>query len=170
MNLGRCPVCRSHLDIQMMDVDEAGRELHALLAKMPSQLAGPLLSYLGLFRPAKQDLTNRRTVKLAQEVMALTSDHYLLGAAMAETVQQIHSNRQAGGEYSPLKNHNYLKKVLKGISERIGQAVPVSSNAEEKTEPPEQADQTEAWKRQMRKLGQDPDKILSQFQVQEDDQ
>lgn len=165
MNLGRCPVCRSHLDLQTMQSDEVTRELLGVVAKLPSQLAGPLLAYVGLFRPEKRDLTNDRTLKLIQEVQALTSDTYLLGAAMAETVQQIHTNRQQGGDAQPLKNHNYLKKVIKGISDRIGQAVPVPAKSENSTAAPAESDSLDAWERQMRKMGKDPKKLLAQFQV-----
>lgn len=170
MRLGRCPICRSQLDLQAIEVDESGRDLLAMMAKLPSQLAGPLLSYLGLFRPLKQDLTNSRTLKLAEEVLALTSDRYLLGAAMAETVQQIQTNRQAGGDVSPLKNHNYLKKVLKGIGDRIGQAIPAADQKEPKSGQPLRAASDAEWRRGMEKLGINPDELLKKHRAPGGDQ
>lgn len=165
MRLGRCPICRSHLDLQAIEMDESGRDLLALMAKLPSQLAGPLLSYLGLFCPLKQDLTNSRTLKLAEEALALTSDRYLLGAAMAETVQQIRTNRQAGGDVSPLKNHNYLKKVLKGIGDRIGQAIPAAAREDSNPKQPPRAASDAEWRRGMEKLGINPDELLKKHRA-----
>jgi ribosomal protein S30 len=73
---------------------------------------GPtLVAYIGLFRPAKQDLSNSRAYALAQETLELTTNHPLLAEAMRETVHSIHAKRHQG-ENKPMANHNYLKRVL----------------------------------------------------------
>lgn len=155
MKFARCPVCKSHMDLQAVVEDEAARELMAVLAKMPARLAGPLLAYLGLFSPAKQDLRNSRALKLAEETLALCKDHYLLGAAMEQTVQQIQARRR-DGSFDPLKNHRYLKKVMTGIAERIGHqkpaATPAIPAAVNTPNAPKQ-DESAAFKRQMAALG-----------------
>ncbi|MDG2881475.1 hypothetical protein P7M59_26635, partial [Vibrio parahaemolyticus] len=60
MKLSRCPVCHANLHLEALVQDDAGRELLGEVAKLPDFVAKPMLSYLGLFRPAKQDLSNAR--------------------------------------------------------------------------------------------------------------
>lgn len=113
MNLGRCPVCHSHISLEAIVQDDAGRELLALLAALDADLARPLVAYLGLFRPEKQDLRNLRALQLAREVLALASPGPRLALALAETVESLRA--KAG---PPLKNHNYLRRVLEGTPEQ----------------------------------------------------
>lgn len=158
MRIGRCPTCHHHLDLEALAQDESARDLLALVARTPHTVMVPLLTYLGLFRPAKQDLRNDRALRLAEEVLELTSDQHLLGAALRDTVEQIHKKRQGGGDNQPLKNHNYLRQVLKSIADRIGQAVPAAQqNTETKKPGPIHADPDEVWRRQMERLGYAPD-------------
>lgn len=107
MKLGRCPTCHSHIGYEEIAQDEAASELAGILASMDSELSRPLVSYLGLFRPHRRDLANDRAVKLCKEVICLIADDHRLAAALVQTVEQIRS--KGGG---PLKNHNYLKRVL----------------------------------------------------------
>ena len=120
MNLGRCPVCHSHIQLEAIVQDEAASKLLGILTGMDAELSRPLVAYLGLFRPPKRDLANDRALKLCQEVIELTSDNQRLAAALAQTVEQI---RAKGG--GPLKNHNYLKRVLENID--TAQTMPVSN-------------------------------------------
>jgi len=110
MNIGRCPVCHSHIQLEAVVQDEAMSKLIGILAGMDGQLSRPLVSYLGLFRPAKRDLANDRALRLCLEVIDLTSSRDHLAAAVSQTVEMI---RAKGG--GPLKNHNYLKRVLENI-------------------------------------------------------
>jgi hypothetical protein len=110
MNLGRCPVCHAHIQLDALVQDDAGRELLALLAGMEPELARPLVGYIGLFRPEKQDLRNVRALQLARDVLALpAASPQQIATALAETVESI---RAKGG--SVLRNHNYLRRVLEG--------------------------------------------------------
>ncbi|MDR4518932.1 MAG: hypothetical protein MRK00_16300 [Nitrosomonas sp.] len=110
MKIGRCPNCHSHIQLEAVMQDEAIGKLATMLASMEADLARPLISYLGLFRPEKRDLANDRALRLAQEVIDLTSDKQNLAAALTQTVELIRS--KGGG---PLKNHNYLKRVIDGM-------------------------------------------------------
>jgi hypothetical protein len=161
VKVGRCPICHHHLDLQALAQDESARDLLALVAKTPHTVMMPLLSYLGLFRPEKRDLANDRALRLAEEALELTTDQHLLAAAIRETVEQIHRKRQAGENGQPLKNHNYLKQVMKGIADRIGQSVPQRGALQGKDDTQQRdvarADDDAAWRRQMRQLGYDPD-------------
>jgi len=118
MKLGRCPICHSHIHLDTLVQDEAGRQLLALVSKLGYQLGPALVAYLGLFRPAKQDLSNSRALNLAQETLALTSNQPLLAEALRETVQSLHAKRHQG-ENKPLATHNYLKRVMEAKGQQL---------------------------------------------------
>ena len=121
MMLGRCPVCHSQISLEAVCQDEAGRELLGLLANLPGEASRALVQYLGLFRPEKRDLSNDRALRLAREVLALCADSLRLSAAMSETVEAIRAKSGA----VPMKNHNYLKRVLEGMPEAGAAALAV---------------------------------------------
>jgi hypothetical protein len=108
MNLGRCPVCHCHLDLEAIVQDDCARELLALLAGCDADLARAVIGYLGLWRPAKQDLRWDRALRLAREVLALEPNPQRLAWSLAETVEAL---RSKGGQM-PLKSHGYLMRVL----------------------------------------------------------
>ena len=111
MMLGRCPVCHSQISLEAVCQDEAGRELLGILANLPGEASSALVQYLGLFRPEKRDLSNDRALRLAREALALCADSLRLSAAMSETVEAIRAKSGA----VPMKNHNYLRRVLEGM-------------------------------------------------------
>jgi len=110
MNL-HCPICHAQFPIEALTQDEAARELLGMRASMlPS-----LLPYLTLFRSPKRALAFDRALKLAKEVMALDAEPARLETALAETVESMRQKREAG-QLKPLKNHNYLKRVLENTT------------------------------------------------------
>jgi hypothetical protein len=132
MQLGRCPVCHARIGLQAILQDEAGSELVGMLAKQPKEVAVPLVNYLGLFRPAKQDLTNVRALKLAREVLAMGGP---LAAALEKTVESIMKQRAGQSNVQPLANHNYLKQVLETLGspvQRTGHQKPPGERQGEK--------------------------------------
>lgn len=117
-----CPCCKAHIPLQAALEDDAGRELIAMLAAMPSDLALPLVHYLGLFRPAKQQLGWGRALRLAREVMALPGEggggrRADLVVALVEANRALDEKRAQAG-WKPLGNHNYLRRVLEGVAGR----------------------------------------------------
>jgi len=115
MQLGRCPICHSRLNLEALVQDEAGREMLGLLALLDTLSGAALVVYLGLFRPATRDLANDRSLRLAREAMALHSDPTTLATAMHESVQSMRA-KQDQGAFKPLTNHNYLKRVLETVA------------------------------------------------------
>lgn len=107
-------------------------KLVGILTNRNGELSRPLVTYLGLFRPPKRDLANDRALKLCQEVIELTDDQNRLAAALAQTVEMI---RAKGG--GPLKNHNYLKRVIESID--IRQTVPTCTKSQTGMSKAEQA-------------------------------
>jgi|SRR5690554_808909 len=128
MQFNRCPVCHSRISLEQLCQDEAGRELLALLAKLDSLSGTAVVSYIGLFRSAKRDLTNDRALKLTQETLALAEPNWLI-PALQETVESIRVKRQQG-QVQPLTNHNYLKRVLSTVLGRCEDAPLLSAPAQ----------------------------------------
>lgn len=117
MQLTRCPVCHSRIHLEALVQDHAGRDLLALLARLEKNTGTALVTYLGLFRSPRRDLANDRALRLAQEVLELSSGQPLL-TALTQTVESMRSKQQQG-EFKPLANHNYLKRVLQGQGETV---------------------------------------------------
>ena len=122
MQLGRCPTCHSRISLEAVVQDEAGRELLALLAGVDRNTGSALVSYLGLFRASKRDLANDRALRLAKEALALAEGPALL-PALVHTVETMRSKQQMG-QFKPLANHNYLKRVLESDSGQAIEALP----------------------------------------------
>ncbi|MDF5045557.1 hypothetical protein P3632_22035 [Vibrio parahaemolyticus] len=157
MKLSRCPVCHANLHLEALVQDDAGRELLGEVAKLPDFVAKPMLSYLGLFRPAKQDLSNARAVKLLQEVLEKYRADHVLASALAETVSKIHEKRSGYSDSRPLANHNYLKQVYQSAATRLGGSPDGKQSGSQVNQP---KDDGSAWyfeqAERMIKAGQDP--------------
>ena len=125
MQLGRCPTCHSRISLEAVIQDEAGRELLALLAATDKNTGSALVSYLGLFRSSKRDLSNDRALRLAKEALELAQPNALI-PALAHTVEQMRIKQQSGG-FKPLSNHNYLKRVLENDQGQSIAALPVGT-------------------------------------------
>lgn len=117
-----CPTCHAHMPLDVALQDEAGRELVAMLAAMQPQLALPLVHYLGFFRPAKQQLGWGRSLRLANEVVALLPCPVdVLVEGLLEAARSLDEKRQQPG-WKPLGNHNYLRRCLDSAQGRAGPA------------------------------------------------
>lgn len=120
MNLS-CPACHSRFSLDIILQDEAARDLLALRGSLPPRIWNPLIAYLGLFRSETRALAWDKALKLAREIQALgmeSGQWEQLETALAETVESL---RLRGGK--PLKNHNYLKRVLENSPGVIRMAV-----------------------------------------------
>ena len=134
MQLGRCPICHNRIALEAVVQDEAGRELLALLATTDKAVGTALVSYLGLFRSTKRDLANDRALKLAKEALQLAQGPQLL-PALTHTLETMRAKQQSG-QFKPLANHNYLKRVLESDQgpaiEYQGSSQPVASKAQKR--------------------------------------
>lgn len=111
MKLCRCPICHSDLHLEALIEDEAGRELLGKISQLEKGLAPALVAYLGLFKPAKSNLSNSRALKIFNDVLAQYEPSKLLEHCLSETVQAVRKKRLNGQNHEPLTNHNYLKSV-----------------------------------------------------------
>jgi hypothetical protein len=109
-----CPCCFATISIEAALESNSGRELMGVLASA-GPMARPLAAYLGCFRSPTRALAWDRALRLAREVLEIGADQRALAAALAETVEALRAKREQG-DARPLKNHNYLKQVLKSVA------------------------------------------------------
>ena len=119
-----CPCCHAQYSIEALTQDAAARELLGMRGTMPPNLLG----YLTLFRSESRALSFDRALKLAKEALQLSADQARLDAAMAETVEAMRAKREQG-QAKPLKNHNYLKRVLENTPEGGSAIAPARERA-----------------------------------------
>ncbi|WP_298434511.1 hypothetical protein [Geobacter sp.] len=113
-----CPSCHARYSLEISVEDESARDLLALKGVEVSARIWPLLvAYMGLFRAESRALAWSRALRIARETMELTADHAVLEAALADTVEALRAKRDQGDK-RPLKDHNYLKSVLKSCALR----------------------------------------------------
>jgi len=128
----RCPCCHVTFALEQMVEDEALRTLMGILAELPREVSRPLVSYVGLFRGKTRATAYERQLRLSREVLALHTDTLLVGVALSETVEAIRAKRENGEDTRPLKNHNYLKRVVESQQARgagVVQIAPVATSA-----------------------------------------
>lgn len=111
MKLCRCPICHSDIHLDALIEDEAGRALLGKISQLSHGVAQPMVAYLSLFRPAKSNLSNSRSLKIINDVLAMYDCSALLAHCLSETVQAVRKKRVNGQNAEPLTNHNYLKSV-----------------------------------------------------------
>lgn len=105
-----CFSCNATGSIEAFIKDDAAGELINLAGTLQPSLWRVLLGYIGLFRTSRK-LPFDKALKLAKEVLALDIDMSRLEIALGETVEALRNKAGA-----PLKNHNYLKRVLENTS------------------------------------------------------
>lgn len=151
MKLGRCPICHSDFHLDALMEDEASRQLLSKVTELSHGCARHLVSYIGLFRRGKNNLSNSRALKLVEEVLTLYPANRVLAHALSETVERIREKR-AQGDIKPLSNHNYLKTVYSSSQQLFAQ----SSNVKEREKKQVSgSDSQEAYFTQMQGYGVD---------------
>ncbi|PHM47108.1 hypothetical protein [Xenorhabdus miraniensis] len=151
MKIGRCPVCHSDFHLDAVLEDDASRQLLAKLVDLPAGCARHLVAYIGLFRREKNNLSNSRALKLAEEVLALYSANRVLGHALSETVERIREKR-AQGDNKPLTNHNYLKTVYQSSEQLFAQGSNIHAREKQQVSG---SDSRESYFLQMQRMGVD---------------
>lgn len=151
MKIGRCPVCHSDFHLDAILEDDAARQLLVKLTELKYGCARHLVAYIGLFRREKNNLSNSRALKLAEEVLELYPASRVLGHALSETVERIREKR-AQGDTKPLSNHNYLKTVYESSKQMFAKASNVKEREKEQTSG---SDSKDAYFRQMQQFSVD---------------
>lgn len=125
----RCPCCHVTFALEQATEDEALREMMGIIAELPREVSRPLVSYVGLFRGKARATSYERQLRLAREVLGMHQDIMLMGVALSETVEAIRAKRDSGEDVRPLKNHNYLKRVVESQQARGAGTVQVVRDA-----------------------------------------
>lgn len=149
MKLARCPICHSDWHLEALCEDDASRELLTLLANLPGGNARHLVAYIGLFRREKNNLSNSRALKLANEVLELYTPGRVLSHALSETVERIRAKRSQG-DCKPLSNHAYLSTVYSSSQQQFSQSSSVDQRAKKQLSG---SDSNDAYYRQMQAMG-----------------
>lgn len=135
-----CPNCRAVMSLDVLLAEDAPRE--ALTAIVDAHPAGesfikPMLRYVGLFAPAKSQMSHSRVAALVNELapMIRTAQIERNGRTWAcpieywrQGFEHMLAQRDQGRLMLPLKSHGYLFEVLVGLVDKA------ESRAESHTE------------------------------------
>jgi len=120
-----CPVCRAELSLEQITRHLDDEQAFTRLVALSVPLAHLVVSYVGLFTPAKQGLTLRKKVRiiaqlvpdLHRQTIAHKGRDWLTPRALWEqAIEQMLAARDAGTLAVPLKGHGYLYAVLASLA------------------------------------------------------
>lgn len=126
-----CPACGAELTLDAMLSHEGARQAVAAAMTVSPALADRLMKYLGLFRPAKRQLTMDRVAALLNELLPMIQAQKVERAGRAydtildtwkQAFDQILRARDAGKLTLPLKSHGYLLEIVCGLCEAFERA------------------------------------------------
>lgn len=116
-----CPACGAAFSLDTVLGHEGARALVAELAAISGPLAGAVLRYLGLFRPAPRSLSWDRAARLLAELAPMIRDARIERGGRAYVVPREswiaafeHMLDHRDRLTLPLKSHGYLFEVLVG--------------------------------------------------------
>ena len=113
----RCPACGATHSLDALIAHDDAREALKRLVQLGGETAALTMRYLGLFRPAKTELTFRRVANLldellpAMQVQRIERNGQLYDAPLAAwhyAMQQAINARDNGTLKTPLKSHGRL--------------------------------------------------------------
>lgn len=125
-----CPNCRAVMSMDILFAEDAPREaLNAIVAAHPAgdSFIRPLLRYVGLFAPAKSQMSHARVAALVNELVPMirAAQFERNGRTWAcpidywrQGFEHMLAQRDQGRLKLPLKSHGYLLEVLAGLSNK----------------------------------------------------
>lgn len=122
MNI-RCPNCGAVHSLDALISDVAASELLKMILAMDAEMGTAAIRYLGLFRPAKSQLSWGRLVTLMKELwpdmqaQQIKRDGIAYSAPSAAWLYGFNvvlAARESGRIKTPLKSHGYLFEVMSG--------------------------------------------------------
>ncbi|WP_290890604.1 hypothetical protein [Arenimonas sp.] len=121
-----CPACGAELTLDAMLSHDAARRAVAAAMVVSPALADRLMKYLGLFRPAKRQLTMDRVATLLEELLPMLQSQTVSRAGREystipdtwkQALDQMLRARDANKLTLPLKSHGYLLEIVIGLCE-----------------------------------------------------
>ena len=119
----RCPNCGAANSLDSLVSDAEAAEVLKMLLELDADIGKAAIRYIGLFRPAKSQLSWARTEKLLNELMPMIKAQEAARDGVcfpAPTEAWIHgfnetvNARDQGRLKTPLKSHGYLYEILAG--------------------------------------------------------
>lgn len=140
----KCPVCHSQMSLDVLLVDDSVRD--ALMAVIDIHPLGdkfikPLLRYIGLFSPAKSQMSHGRIAALINEIEPMIKAGKIERNGMIhiapldywqDALNTVLASRDAGKLTLPLKSHGYLLEVIS--SRANATAAKIEQKNEERTQ------------------------------------
>lgn len=105
-----CPHCNRRIHLSQLQASEALINYLQLLLNLDRPLSFALQTYVDLWR-VKDELTNDKKLRIAEEVLALHPDQGVLLAALHATIDGAYTKQQAG-TFRPYKDLSYFKAIL----------------------------------------------------------
>lgn len=126
-----CPNCRAVMSMDILFAEDAPREaLNAIVAAHPAgdSFIRPLLRYVGLFAPAKSQMSHARVATLINELVPMirTAQFERNGRTWVcpieywrQGFEHMLALRDQQRLNLPLKSHGYLIEVLAGLIDKV---------------------------------------------------
>jgi hypothetical protein len=125
-----CPNCRAVMSLDILLAEDAPREaLNAIVDAHPAgdSFVKPLLRYVGLFAPAKSQMSHTRIAALVNELAPMIRSAQIERNGRTwvcpieywrQGFEHMLAQRDQGRLNLPLKSHGYLLEVLAGIADK----------------------------------------------------
>lgn len=119
----RCPNCGAANSLDSLVSDAEAAEVLKMLLELNADIGKAAIRYIGLFRPAKSQLSWARTAKLLNELLPMIKAQEAVRDGVcfpAPAEAWIHgfnetvNARDQGRLKTPLKSHGYLYEILAG--------------------------------------------------------
>ncbi len=119
---GTCPDCGLHADLSVFLGGADASRGHAAALQLPAPLAGRVLQYLRLFRPAGKALSHRKAARLLTELAAAVRQGQIARrgqtwpAPLPLWEAALDTLLDKPPERLPLRSHGYLFEVAAGLA------------------------------------------------------
>lgn len=119
----RCPNCGAANSLDSLVSDAEAAEVLKMLLELDADIGKAAIRYIGLFRPAKSQLSWARAAKLLNELLPMikaqeaTRDGICFPAPAEAWIHGFNETvnaRDQGRLKTPLKSHGYLYEILAG--------------------------------------------------------
>lgn len=119
----RCPNCGAANSLDSLVSDAEAAEVLKMLLELDADIGKAAIRYIGLFRPAKSQLSWARTAKLLNELLPMIKAQeaardgvcfHAPAEAWIHGFNETVNARDQGRLKTPLKSHGYLYEILAG--------------------------------------------------------
>ena len=119
----RCPNCGAANSLDSLVSDAEAAEVLKMLLELDADIVKAAIRYIGLFRPAKSQLSWARTAKLLNELLPMIKAQEAArdgvcfpgpAEAWIHGFNETVNARDQGRLKTPLKSHGYLYEILAG--------------------------------------------------------